>query len=94
MLEDLLMQSLPDNVKEYTSGVVRKAKTEGVASFSEAHLSKAVIRTYMAWQDPPDTQYLGVAISKGMFKNIAEECRDFLQWLERLFEAPTPPPAE
>jgi len=85
MFEDLLIEALRDETRSYTSTVVIKAKTDGVATFKDAHLSKAVIRTYMAWQDPPDIQYLGLAIKNKTFENIEAKCKQFLQWLERLF---------
>ena len=85
MFEDLLMESLGAREKEYTSNVVKQAKTDGIASFQESHLSKAVIRTYMAWQEPPDVQYLGLAIKEGHFQNIEAACANLLDWLGRLF---------
>jgi hypothetical protein len=85
MFEDLLMDSLGDHEKEYTSNVVKKAKTDKIASYHPSHLSKAVIRTYIAWQEPPDVQYLGLAIKKGHFQNIEAACAQFLDWLGRLF---------
>jgi hypothetical protein len=80
MFEDLLMESLGDHEKEYTSNVVIKAKADKVASFHESHLSKAVIRTFMAWQD------LGLAIKKGHFQKIDVACAHFLDWLGRLYD--------
>ena len=88
MFEDLLIESLKDEVKVYTTAVVTKAKTDGIATFKEIHLSKAVIRTYMAWQDPPDIQYLGLAIKTKTFENIEAKCKQFIQWLEQLFGVP------
>lgn len=88
MFEDLLMGSLPDQVAAYTTTVVKQSKVDGFAKFRDAHLSKAVIRTYLAWQDPPDIQYLGLAIKRGAFENIETECKHFVQWLEQLFGSP------
>jgi hypothetical protein len=88
MFEDLLMGSLSDQVAAYTTKVVKQSKADGVAKFKDVHLSKAVIRTYMAWQDPPDIQYLGLAIKRGAFENIEAECKRFVQWLEQLFGSP------
>jgi hypothetical protein len=85
MFEDLLLESLGDREKAYTSEVVKQAKTDQIASYHDSHLSKAVIRTYMAWQEPPDVQYLGLAIRKGHFQNIETACAEFLDWLGRLF---------
>ncbi|HWD00600.1 MAG TPA: DUF3226 domain-containing protein [Candidatus Sulfopaludibacter sp.] len=90
MFEDLLMASLADQASAYTAAVVMRAKTDGVARYKDVHLSKAVIRTYMAWQDPPDVQYLGLAIKLGAFERIEAECRPFVEWLERLFGSSTP----
>src|ERR1017187_7719713 len=75
MFEDLLIEALPDQGRTYTTAVVTKAKVDSVAAFRDIHLSKAIIRTYMAWQDPPDIQYLGVAIKKKTFENIEAKCK-------------------
>ncbi|MGO9896873.1 MAG: DUF3226 domain-containing protein [Bryobacteraceae bacterium] len=88
MFEDLLMSSLSDQVADYTTRVVTQSRADGIATYKDAHLSKAVIRTYMAWQDPPDVQYLGLAIKRGVFENIEAECKQFVQWLDRLFGSP------
>jgi hypothetical protein len=85
MFEDLLLQSLGNNEKNYTSAVVRQAKADNIATYHSSHLSKAVIRTYMAWQEPPDVQYLGLAIQRGHFRNIEVACAQFIDWLGRLF---------
>jgi hypothetical protein len=88
MFEDLLMGSLSGQVAAYTTTVVKQSKADGVARFKDVHLSKAVIRTYLAWQDPPDIQYLGLAIKRGAFENIEAACKQFVQWLEQLFGSP------
>jgi hypothetical protein len=85
MFEDLLLDSLGDHEKTYTSSVVNQAKTDKVATFQPSHLSKAVVRTYMAWQEPPDLPHLSFAIRQGHFQNIEIGCAQFLGWLERLF---------
>jgi hypothetical protein len=89
MFEDLLMRSLADRVATYTTNVVKQSKADGIAKSRDVHFSKAVIRTYLAWQDPPDIQYLGLAIKMRAFENIESECSQFIQWLEKLFGAPT-----
>ena len=88
MFEDLLMGSLSDHAATYTSAVVRQSKADGIAKFKDVHLSKAVIRTYLAWQDPPDIQYLGLAIKRHVFENIEGECGSFIRWIDRLFGSP------
>lgn len=86
MFEDMLMESLGAKEKNYTTNVVKQAKTDEIATFHDSHLSKAVIRTYIAWQEPPDVQYLGLAIQEGHFQNIEAACAQFLDWLGRLFD--------
>lgn len=88
MFEDLLIASLSAEVAGYASRVVTQARADDIAKFKAAHLSKAIIRTYMAWQDPPDIQYLGLAIKRRAFENIEVECRQFIEWLDRLFGSP------
>jgi hypothetical protein len=85
MFEDLLLDSLGDHEKNYTTTVVNRAKTDEVATFHPSHLSKAIVRTYMAWQEPPDLPHLSFAIRKGHFQNIDVACAQFLDWLGRLF---------
>jgi hypothetical protein len=46
----------------------------------------------MAWQDPPDVQYLGLAIKTGVFERIEAECMQFVEWLDRLFGPPIAEP--
>jgi hypothetical protein len=87
MFEDLLSRSLSDTVLTYTDNVVSKAKTDRIAVYREAHKSKAIIRTYMAWQDPPDSQYIGLAIKNRFFGDLEAQCQSFVQWLETLFGA-------
>ena len=91
MFEDLLLESLPKTVADYTTKVVMQSTADGVASFRDRHLSKAVIHTYLAWQDPPEMHLLGIAIQKGRFENIKTECKAFVQWVERLFGPLVPP---
>ena len=85
MLEDLLSASLSSKTRDYTSSIVSKAKEDKIAKFQEIHHSKAVIRTYMAWQDPPDTQFIGIAIRNHIFTDAEESCGPFCKWLENLF---------
>lgn len=85
MFEDLLMESLQAEEKDYTSKVVTQAKADGIAKYRPSHLSKAIVRTYMAWQDPPDLSHLSLAIHDGHFKNIDVACAQFLDWLACLF---------
>ena len=85
MFEDLLAQSMSLEAEEYTRRIVLRAREDKIASFKDTHLSKSIVRTYLAWQDPPDIPYLGLAIRKGAFERIMSECRPFMEWLQALF---------
>jgi hypothetical protein len=85
MLEDVLAESLPDNVRTYIYQIVKNAKADNIATYHDSHLSKSVVRTYIAWQEPPDLQFIGLAIRKKMFAKIPQTCSAFLKWLEALF---------
>jgi hypothetical protein len=52
--------------------------------FPKAHLSKAFIHTWLAWQEHPGTP-MGLAITKKYFDATADGAKLFLQWIERLF---------
>lgn len=56
MLETFLLHLRPTSpLLEYANEVVEKAKQQD-APFSEAHQDKALIHTWLAWQDPPGRQ--------------------------------------
>jgi hypothetical protein len=52
--------------------------------FAEVHLTKALIHTWLAWQDDPGTP-LGQAITKRYFDPEAPPVQSLLAWLARLF---------
>jgi hypothetical protein len=86
MFEDLLMESLGAERKGLHNERCETSKDGRDCQFiTTAIYRKAVIRTYMAWQEPPDVQYLGLAIQEGHFQNIEAACAQFLDWLGRLF---------
>jgi len=52
--------------------------------FAEAHRTKALIHTWLAWQDVPGTP-MGQAITRRYFAMDDEHVDRFLTWLTRLF---------
>jgi hypothetical protein len=62
MLEDFCAQMAEQNALAFAKECVEGAKQRGLSSFKDVHLSKAVIHTYLAWQDEPGRP-LGQAIS-------------------------------
>jgi hypothetical protein len=85
MLEDYMTFLIPENdgLLEYA----RKSMNEiplADRRFSEIHQSKALIHTWLAWQETPGIP-LGQAITRRFFDADRPAVVDFLNWLTRLF---------
>ncbi|RKZ82057.1 MAG: hypothetical protein DRR19_21270 [Candidatus Parabeggiatoa sp. nov. 1] len=84
MLEDFLKQlALPDTLATAQS-CVKCARRRKVTYFKEAHVSKAEIYTYLAWQDEPGKPF-GQAITAHVLQPETEIAHQFTDWLNRLF---------
>jgi uncharacterized protein DUF3226 len=60
------------------------AKSKG-APHREAHVSKANLYTWLAWQDPPG-QSPGLAITKKILDPSSEKATPFVNWFRNLYE--------
>ena len=85
MLEDYLFFLVPagDPLFERAGRCVEGIPVEE-RRFTEAHVSKALIHTWLAWQDDPGTP-LGQAITKRYFDSDGPQVQALLGWLTRLF---------
>ncbi len=94
MLEDYLSFLVPagDLLFERARRCVDEIPVEE-RRFAEAHTSKALLHTWLAWQDDPGTP-LGQAITKRYFDPDAPQVGHFLAWLTRLFGYGSPPKSE
>jgi hypothetical protein len=63
--------------------VVSTAKELG-ATFSERHIDKAQIHSWLAWQEPPGRQ-LHNAIMEKMLTNQPPLLQSFISWFRDLF---------
>ena len=52
--------------------------------FADGHHSKALIHTWLAWQEDPGTP-MGQAVTKRYFAVEGPRVTGFLDWLKRLF---------
>lgn len=86
MLEDFAEILIPanDSAIPFATKAVDEVKREAVAKFSDIHRSKALIHTWLAWQDDPGTP-MGLAITKSYLDHNHELCVLFVHWLNRLF---------
>lgn len=83
-LEDFCIQMADDEALDYAESAAIDAKSEGYAEFSDTHLSKASIHTYLAWQSNPG-QPMGQAITAEVLQPRTPIARQFTSWLIDLF---------
>jgi len=86
MLEDFCLEMVENTTREYVEQVVATAQEKGVCTFKAPHISKAVVHTYLAWQDDPGAP-LGLSITKQALKPETETATAFTNWLKTLFAA-------
>lgn len=84
MLEDFCLDMIdPDHQKVAEEAVVL-AEDRGVANFKAAHRSKAVVHTYLAWQNEPGKP-LGQSITAQALQPDQPLAERFAGWLKKLF---------
>jgi hypothetical protein len=86
MLEDFLMKIVlkPAECIDLATEWVEKAKKQDCCTFREAHYSKAIIHTYLAWQHEPGNT-LELFIKSGKLDPNAELSQKLITWLKELF---------
>jgi hypothetical protein len=87
MLETFLAYMIPDESEplwKYAQEVVGKAKDKG-ASFIDAHLDKATIYTWLAWQEEPGRQ-LHQAIKYKILNPQHPKAQIFVNWFKVLYD--------
>jgi hypothetical protein len=62
---------------------VTKARTLG-ASFHDAHIDKANLYTWLAWQHPP-SQQPGIALTKKILDPASPYAEPFVAWMKKLY---------
>jgi len=85
MLEDFC-QILLDNpvALSFVEQCLNQAKTQKIATFKDVHRAKAIIHTYLAWQDEP-AKPLGQAITAKILNPNHQLALTFKDWLLALF---------
>lgn len=83
-LEDFCAAMTPAATLDHIKAVVSEASDAGLTAFKPPHLSKAIIETYLAWQDPPGLK-LGQAVTAHVLTADGELTDTFVDWLLRLF---------
>jgi hypothetical protein len=87
MLEDFLMEMVkfPDICIKLAEDCVARAVDEKCANFKKNHFSKAVIHTYLSWQNEPGDA-LALSIKQGKLNAKSPIAKKFLTWLTKVFE--------
>ena len=89
MIEDFLRSliALDDTLIGHADSSTQKAKNEHKAKFISAHLGKAVLACWLAWQEEPGKPY-GTAVAAGFFQHDRPSAIAFLSWFRRLYGVP------
>lgn len=86
MLEHFVAMLIPvdDKLKPVAEEVLNGLEAEGINGYKPIHRSKALIHTWLAWQEAPGTP-MGLAITKTYLDHNTELCQCFATWLRELF---------
>ncbi|MFM5887333.1 MAG: DUF3226 domain-containing protein [Dolichospermum sp.] len=83
-LEDFCAELAEPKSLEFAKECVTKAEINKLTTFQSLHLSKAIIHTYLAWQDEPGYP-MGQAITKQTLRSHTNIAINFTDWLRCLF---------
>ncbi len=87
MLETFLLHLVPPEqagLRQHADAAVSQAKERG-APFRDSHREKAMIHTWLAWQDPPGRPF-GIALAARALDPGSVSARPFVEWFRELFE--------
>lgn len=84
MLEDFCKEMIDTICIETAEQCLKIAEARGCSSFKAVHRSKAIVHTYLAWQDEPGKP-LGQAITAQSLRPNTATAQAFVAWLIRLF---------
>jgi len=82
-VEDFLLRLIPEDDSLLP---IAEACVEKVPNEDQFDQSKALVRTWLAWQEEPGRP-LGLAVTEGYFDLEADLAQRFVQWIYRLFPA-------
>lgn len=88
IIENFIRQLIneQDKLQPEVDRALNALRAKGLQLFTDVHRPKAFMRTWLAWQERPETSF-GVAISKKVLTTDADLCRRFVNWLNLLFNA-------
>lgn len=93
MLEDFVALLMPegDNLRPKAEEILREIEGEKLNRYGEIHRAKALIHTWLAWQETPGMP-MGQAITARVLRRESAIAQVFAHWLQQLFKAKLPEP--
>lgn len=88
MIEDFMEILIPDDDKllAKAQATLQELENIGINKYKTIHRSKALIHTWLSWQEDPGTP-MGLAITKSYFSATNEAfCQKFIDWILELFK--------
>ncbi|MDR0605132.1 MAG: hypothetical protein LBG80_12590 [Bacteroidales bacterium] len=87
MLEDFITFLIPpeDKLLPVVHSTLNDIEFRQLNKYSMVHKSKAVIHTWLAWQEEPGKP-MGLSITKKYLSADDATCHNFIQWVNNLFE--------
>jgi hypothetical protein len=87
MLEDFIAFLVPENDKllAKASETLANLESDNINAYAMIHKSKALIHTWLAWQESPGTP-MGLGITKKYLSIDEANCLKFVNWLKDLFK--------
>jgi hypothetical protein len=92
ILEDFVAQLIPpdDALRGKAEAILAEIEREGLRRYSATQRPKALIHTWLAWQETPG-QPMGTAITARSLSHDSPLATTFVAWLRRLFALPAAP---
>lgn len=87
MLEDFLNFLIPkeDKLQKIAVNTLNKIEESQSNLYPIQHRTKALIHTWLSWQESPGTPF-GLSITKKYLSVDEPSCRNFTNWIRELFE--------
>ncbi|MFB2917646.1 DUF3226 domain-containing protein [Aerosakkonema funiforme] len=91
MLEDFVAHLIaPDDIlRPKAEGILQEIEQDGINCYSLVHRPKALIHTWLAWQETPGMP-MGQAITARVLRHESAIAIAFLEWLKHLFNPVLP----
>ncbi len=83
-IEDFIIGLIDTKAIDYAKATSIEAKAKKLGDFKDVHISKAIVHSYLAWQDEPGCP-IGQSITKQVLKPNTETAQIFKNWLLNMF---------